>query len=155
MTGQEATGRKSLGLTPVSLPNSEGILSLEAQLFRWDDNIEEFHCDGIVNAQILKSTDTAYKYWLCASTSAGPLLCHQFSSDMNQRLSRKMKTLTWNNLPEGAVQGDSWLFMFNDEQDYGAFTQAFQSCMWETRNELPWGKVKVRNACILDSEDTC
>lgn len=143
MPGQEVTSRKSLGLTPVSLPNSESILSLEAQLFRWDDDIEEFHCDGIVNAQILKSTDTTYRYWLCASTSAGPLLCHQFSSDMNQRLSRKMKTLTWNNLPEGAAQGDSWLFMFNDEEDYGTFTQAFQSCMWETRNELPWGKVKV------------
>lgn len=139
----EMAHRESLGLTPINLPGARSIISIEARFYRWNFEIEEFDNNGIVNAQILKNSDSSYEYYLVAATSAGPLLAHEISSDMNQRCSRKMKTLTWNYV-SAANHQSSWLFMFDSEEDYQAFIQAFNSCLYESLNQTPWARVKVR-----------
>ncbi|RXW24724.1 hypothetical protein EST38_g1161 [Candolleomyces aberdarensis] len=136
-----AARRDSLGLTPIDLPGARSVITMEARFFRWNFEIEEFDNNGIVNAQILKKSDSSYQYYLVAATSAGPLLTHEISSEMNQRCSRKMKTLTWNYVSAGNHQS-SWLFMFESQDDYQTFVQAFNTCLYESLHQTPWTKVK-------------
>lgn len=120
------------------------IFEEEAELYFWDMVQEGFRNDGIVIARISQDKDTQFGYWLTASNDNGILLAHPISSDMNQRFSHKMLSLTWNHLTEDNSQS-SWLFRFQTQEDFGNLVTTFTKCLWETLHQIPWGKIKVRS----------
>lgn len=126
----------------VNIPNMEVLVSQEAVLYLYDFNTELFENQGIVTAQISRQTGTNFAYWLTASTSSGGLLYHQISSDMNQRWSHKMFSLTWNHLEDDDTQR-SWLFKFHNQEDFANILAMFTHCLWETLHQMSWGKAKV------------
>ena len=79
---------------------------------------------------------------IAISDEHGDVLAHQVSSDMNQRWSQKMSSLTWNHIEQSGT-GYSWLFRFQSEEAYSAFLQAFTQCLWESLHQTTWGKAKV------------
>jgi len=113
----------------------------EAELYFWDVHEDGFRNDGIVTAKIAKQNNAHYVYWLTASND-GIILAHRITSDMNQRFSHKMRSLTWNHMGENNTQS-SWLFRFAEEQDFASVVQIFTQCQWETLHQIPWGKAKV------------
>lgn len=126
----------------VDIPNMEVLASKEAVLYLWDPNTEVFENQGIVTAQISRQTGTKFSYWLTASTSSGGLLYHQISSEMNQRWSHKIFSLTWNHLEDDGTQR-SWLFKLHNQEDFADILAMFTHCLWETLHQTPWGKIKV------------
>jgi hypothetical protein len=114
----------------------------EAELYFWDMEADGFRNDGIVMARITKQNNANYVYWLTASNDQGMILAHRITSDMNQRFSHKMRSLTWNHMGENDSQS-SWLFRFAEEQDFASAVQIFTQCLWETLHQIPWGKAKV------------
>ncbi|KAF6762262.1 VID27 cytoplasmic protein [Ephemerocybe angulata] len=127
MSVEPSAPRESLGLTPTPLPNAE--------------TIHSFDHSGIVTAQIVRG-GSGYDYYLSAATSDGHLLLHKIASELNQRCSKKMRTLTWNHMGDNGV-GHSWLFRFENDEDYQAFISTFMSCLWETTNQTSWAKIKA------------
>jgi len=117
----------------------------EAELYFWDMEADGFRNDGIVMARITKQNNANYVYWLTASNDQGMILAHRITSDMNQRFSHRMRSLTWNYMGENNSQS-SWLFRFAEEQDFASAVQVFTQCLWETLHQIPWGKAKV---CIM------
>lgn len=114
----------------------------EAELYFWDMEVDGFRNDGIVVARITKQNNADYVYWLTASNDRGMILAHRITSDMNQRFSHKMRSLTWNHMGNNNSQS-SWLFRFAEEQDYASAVQIFTQCLWEALHQIPWGKAKV------------
>lgn len=125
----------------VDIPNMEVLVSQEAVLYLYDFNTEMFENQGIVTAQIARQTDTKFTYWLTASTSSGVLLYHQISSEMNQRWSHKIFSLTWNHLEDDDTQR-SWLFKFHNQEDFADILAMFTHCLWETLHQTSWAKAK-------------
>ena len=118
------------------------LLEEEVELYFWDVQNEDFRNDGIVTARITQQTNANFVYWLLASNDKGTILAHRVQSDMNQRFSHKMLSLTWNHLGEDFSQS-SWLFRFHSQEDFAKAAQTFTQCLWETLHQLPWGKIKV------------
>lgn len=137
---------KSIKRTPAVTAESSAMASLpvlvdqEAELYLWDAPNEDFINQGIVAARILQQN--RYEYWLTASSEQGTLLAHKITSDMNQRWSHKMLSLTWNHLGDDGSQ-NSWLFRFSDAAEFAAVLQTFTQCLWESLHEIQWGKAKV------------
>jgi hypothetical protein len=119
----------------------ETMISAEAELYLWDPTHEQFENQGIVTAAIVKQISSGYVYWLTASNPEGHLLAHRFSTDMNQRFSHKMQSLTWNHLADDGSQR-SWLFRFG-ELEFGDFLPKFTQCLWEALHQAAWAKAKV------------
>lgn len=126
----------------------------EAELYFWDMEADGFRNDGIVIARIAKQNNANYVYWLTASNDQGMILAHRITSDMNQRFSHKMRSLTWNHMGENNSQS-SWLFRFAEEQDFSSAVQIFTQCLWETLHQIPWGKAKAeeQNYVLSANED--
>jgi len=118
------------------------LLEEEAELYFWDVQNEDFRNDGIVIARFARQTNADFTYWLTASNDKGMILAHKINSDMNQRFSQRMLSLTWNHLGNNFSQS-SWLFRFHSEEDYTKAAQRFTQCLWETLHRVPWGKIKV------------
>ncbi|KAF8974505.1 VID27 cytoplasmic protein [Flammula alnicola] len=113
----------------------------EAELYLWDLDAADFRNDGVVIARITEQTDAKYTYWLTASNDKGIILAHRICSDMNQKFSHKMLSLTWNHLGDNGSQS-SWLFRFATPEDFGQLMQVFTQAMWQTLHQVPWGKAK-------------
>ncbi|KAF5335728.1 hypothetical protein D9611_009728 [Ephemerocybe angulata] len=105
------------------------------------DGEPTFDHSGIVTAQIVRG-GSGYDYYLSAATSDDHLLLHKIASELNQRCSKKIRTLKWNHTGDNGV-GHSWLFRFENDEDYQAFTSTFMSCLWETTNQTSWAKIKA------------
>ncbi|KAF6755605.1 VID27 cytoplasmic protein-domain-containing protein [Ephemerocybe angulata] len=105
------------------------------------DGEPTFDHSGIVTAQIVRG-GSGYDYYLSAATSDDHLLLHKIASELNQRCSKKIRTLTWNHTGDNGV-GHSWLFRFENDEDYQAFISTFMSCLWETTNQTSWAKIKA------------
>lgn len=120
------------------------VVQQEAELYFWDKEKEEFHNHGIVEAQIVQRKGT-YDFWLSAVSHGRNLLSHKIASSMNQRLSAKMFSLTWNQVTvTDPSDCSSWLFRFTAGQEsYDAFVGKFAQSLWETLNQIPWSKAKV------------
>jgi hypothetical protein len=124
------------------------LLEEEVELYFWDVQNEDFRNDGIVTARITQQTNANFVYWLLASNDKGTILAHRVQSDMNQRFSHKMLSLTWNHLGEDFSQS-SWLFRFHSQEDFAKAAQTFTQCLWETLHQLPWGKIKVDSTTLV------
>lgn len=123
----------------------------EAELYIWDPEQESFRHNGIVKARITQRKDEDYVYWLMGSNDTGLLLAHRISSNMNQRLSSKMRSLTWNHLGDNGSQS-SWLLRFETDEAFANALEVFTQCMWQTHHLVPWSKAKVCFFCFLSTE---
>ncbi|KAF8897592.1 VID27 cytoplasmic protein [Infundibulicybe gibba] len=128
------------------------IAEQEAELYLWDFPNMDFINQGIVTAKI-QQQEGSYIFWLVASIDDTPLLAHKICSDMNQRWSHKMFSLTWNHVDDDGSQ-NSWLFKFPTRTEYDAMLQSFTQCLWESLHKTPWGKVKPdERAYVLSSTE--
>jgi hypothetical protein len=137
------------------LSQTTTLLEEEAELYFWDVQTEGFRNDGIVVARFVQQNqatnagaNTEFTYWLTASNDHGMILAHRIKSDMNQRFSGRMFSLTWNCMGEegeapGGVQQSSWLLRFSGAEEYRKVMEVFTRCLWETLHRVPWGKIKV------------
>jgi hypothetical protein len=117
------------------------LISQKAGLFFWDSQRFEFVEHGPVTARIQQGA--SFETWLTASSEDGQLLAHKISSDMNQRWTSKMRSLTWNHLGNDQEM-TSWVLRFEGgQEEYEAFLQAFTQALWETLYQTAWGKMKV------------
>ncbi|TFK23253.1 VID27 cytoplasmic protein [Coprinopsis marcescibilis] len=141
-TGPPAPEEGRLG-PPRNMPNLEPLLTVEAEIYRWNFDSEEFDNDGIVHAQIAQQRDDKFAHWIVAATDEGTLLAHEICPEMNQRLSRRMKTITWNRMSDaGRGHSSSWLFKFASQEDYSDFVTLFTRVQWEGLHHLPFNKLK-------------
>ncbi|KAJ7665555.1 VID27 cytoplasmic protein [Mycena rosella] len=137
----------------VPLANLPVLVEKEAGLYFWDGDEGQFVEHGTVTARILKGV--SFDSWLTASSDEGQLLAHKVSTDMNQRWTSKMRSLTWNHLGDDQVM-TSWVLRFTGEmEDYEAFLQTFTQALWETLYQTAWGKIKPdeQNYIMSASED--
>ncbi|KAJ7129602.1 VID27 cytoplasmic protein-domain-containing protein [Mycena epipterygia] len=135
------------------LSNLPALIEKEAGLYFWDNEEAQFVEHGTVTARILKGT--SFESWLTASSDEGQLLAHKITSDMNQRWTSKMRSLTWNHFGDDKVM-TSWVMRFTGEpEDYEAFLQTFTQALWETLYQTAWGKIKIdeQNYVMSASED--
>ncbi|TFK75851.1 VID27-domain-containing protein [Pluteus cervinus] len=130
------------------------IVEQPAELYLWDGPNEDFIPQGNVIARIVQRPGNGFEYWMLSSNEQGDLLAHRISSEMNQRWSHKMLSLTWNYI-QADGSGQSWLFRFLEEDTFGAFLQMFTQCLWESLHQSPWGKAKAdeQNYAISANED--
>lgn len=134
---------------PKEIPNLDALITIEAEIYRWSFESEQFDNDGIVFARICRQNDDRFAYWIVAATKEGSLLAHRISPDTNPRLSHKMLTFTWNNFAGDNGQNSSWLFRFTTEDDYANFITTFVRAQWETLHQAPFEKMKVRRLICL------
>ncbi|KAJ6599005.1 VID27 cytoplasmic protein-domain-containing protein [Mycena vulgaris] len=142
------------GKAPASpLSNLPILIEKEAGLYFWDGDEGQFVEHGTVTAKILKGA--SFDSWLTASSDEGQLLAHKISTDMNQRWTSKMRSLTWNHFGEDQVM-TSWVLRFVGEpEDYESFLQTFTQALWETLYQTAWGKIKAdeQNYIMSASDD--
>jgi hypothetical protein len=119
----------------------ETIVDLEAELYYWSFEKQEFENRGIVKAQIRKKANT-FQYWLSASTDGEPLLLNEVNMSMNPRPSQRMMSFTWNHVPNDGPS-KSWLLRFASQDSYESFLSHITSALWETKNDMSWQKAKV------------
>ncbi|KAF9485299.1 VID27 cytoplasmic protein [Pholiota conissans] len=126
----------------------------EAELYLWDLDAADFRNDGVVIARITEQTDANFTYWLTASNEDGLVLAHKICSDMNQKFSAKMLSLTWNHLGDNGAQS-SWLFRFATPQDFAQLKEVYTQAMWQSLHQISWGKAKPeeQNYVMSANED--
>lgn len=123
------------------LSNLPVLVEKEAGLYFWDGDEGQFVEHGPVTARILKGE--SFDSWLTASSDDGQLLAHKISTNMNQRWTSKMRSLTWNHFGDDQVM-TSWVLRFTGElEDYESFLQTFTQALWETLYQTAWGKIKT------------
>jgi hypothetical protein len=128
-------------LIPESFPT---LVAQPAELYLWNLEREEFVPRPDVIAKIVQRPDS-YDYWLLAESSSEPghqMFAHKITSEMNQRWSNKMVSLTWNYVGSGGEQ-QSWLFRFSEAKPYEEFLFAYTRAIWEGLHKASWAKAKV------------
>lgn len=115
----------------------------KAELYLWDQDDGHFLKQADIYGGIAKPSPTAFNYVITAMTHEGQqLLAHAITSDLNARWSTKLASLTWNHMSEnGAIS--SWCFKFENLDDFKEFQEIYGSCMYESLNQISWGKTKV------------
>lgn len=124
------------------MANMNSLFEEEAELYEWVPDLNEYNNSGIVTARFTQQTDADFVFWLSASNQTGFVLSHRISSEMNQRFSPKMHSLTWNYIGNDGSQR-SWLLRFRNEEDYRRVIDIYTQCLWQTLHQVPWSKVKV------------
>lgn len=122
------------------------LASAEATLFVWSvvDGHGAFQGEGeSLTAQIVQR-DGEYRFWLTGVKSGQTILMHDIKSNMNEKWSPKMISLTWNQVDHNDTDMTSWVYRFNTEEDYSRFLETFTAAAWQTKFQAPWSKVKVR-----------
>ncbi|KDQ64569.1 hypothetical protein JAAARDRAFT_28213 [Jaapia argillacea MUCL 33604] len=128
------------------------IAEAEAQLYLWDLQEEGFMKQADVVARIVHRPNAGFEYLLTASNEDGQLLMHKITSDMNQRWSHKMQSLTWNYLSEN--RQSSWCVRIEDAEAFEGFGNAFTRVLWETLHQYPWDKMKADEQAYVTSSNT-
>ena len=127
------------------------LVNEEAELHLWDREKEYFvkQTDGRATIVGLptNSKTNGYEYWIIARSTEGGdksrvVLWHKIDTDMNQRWSTKVWSLTWNHMNERGVQ-TSWCFRFFNQESYATFQEQFTRALWETLHQVPWSTSKV------------
>jgi hypothetical protein len=119
----------------------------EAELHLWDRGKEYFvkQTDGRATIVGLPTNSKAngYEYWIIARSAEGDVvLWHKIDSNMNQRWSTKVWSLTWNYMNNSGTQ-TSWCFRFLAQESYAIFQEQFTRALWETLHQVPWSTSKV------------
>ncbi|KAI9001032.1 VID27 cytoplasmic protein [Trametes punicea] len=125
-----------------SQPEMPSLATEPAELHLWDKEQGMFTKQADVTARVARNpTGGQFDYWLLASTDEGQVLAHRISSEMNQRLSSRVLSITWNNIDDNG-NAYSWCLRFLSEESFDNFQRAFTRAMWETQNQWPWEKTK-------------
>ena len=121
------------------------IFSEIAELNLWHIEEQTFLKQGDVVARVAQDVAAGpYAWWLVALDGEGKeALRHRISSDMNQRLATRVLSFT-RNYVRADGEWESWCLRFESEELYAQFTRAITRALWESANELPWAKAKVR-----------
>ncbi|KAH9951604.1 VID27 cytoplasmic protein [Amylocystis lapponica] len=118
------------------------LVSEPAALHLWNRDGGFFVKQADVTASIVHNPATgSFTYWLLASGDEGQMLAHRLSSDMNQRWSTRVTSLTWNYISEAGAQS-SWCLTFESPEAFENFQQAFTKAQWEGLNQYSWEKAK-------------
>lgn len=128
------------------------LIAAPAKLHLWKREGGFFvHQDDVI-AQIVQMPNAGpYDYWLLATAEdARRVLVHKVSSDMNERWSTKLSSMTWNHLSDSGYQS-SWCLVFSGPEEFEQFKYAFTRALWETANEYSWEKAKVLLYCLCPS----
>ncbi|KAI0677601.1 VID27 cytoplasmic protein [Trametes maxima] len=126
-----------------SQPDMPSLATEAAELHLWDGERGVFVKQENVVARVAHNPALGqYDYWLLASTDEGQVLAHRINTDMNQRMSSRVLSLTWNNISDNGV-GSSWCLRFDTEEAFTAFQRAFTRALWETLNNISWDKAKI------------
>ncbi|KAF7301722.1 hypothetical protein MIND_00737800 [Mycena indigotica] len=123
----------------------------ETDLFYWDHEQNAFVEHGPVTARVLKGD--AFNSWLTASSGDDQLLAHKISSDMNQRWSTKMRSLTWNHRGDDQNM-TSWVLRFRSLEDFEVVQPIFTQALWEMLYQTAWGKMKPDEQNYVLSSNT-
>ncbi|KAI0375618.1 VID27 cytoplasmic protein [Pilatotrama ljubarskyi] len=134
-------------------PDMPSLATETAELHLWDKDQGVFAKQADVTARVAHNRKGGpYDYWLIASTDEGQVLAHKISSEMNQRWSSRVLSLTWNNVNADGV-GNSWCLRFTSEEAFNEFQRAFTRAMWETMNQYPWEKAKFEEQSYVLSSN--
>nr|GAT59478.1 predicted protein [Mycena chlorophos] len=120
-------------------------------LYFWDHDKNEFMEHGPVIVKIVKGD--AFNSWLTASADGDQILAHKITSDLNQRWSTKMCSLTWNNFLEDGT-ANSWVVRFQSLEDYEQIQPIFTQALWEMLYQTAWGKMKPDEQNYVLSSNT-
>ncbi|KAH8830526.1 VID27 cytoplasmic protein-domain-containing protein [Flagelloscypha sp. PMI_526] len=128
---------------PTPLSSQQVLVVATAELHRWVPEEFAFTDQGVVQARLLRRTDNAFEFWLTITREDenNPILAHLISDQMNQRLSYKLNTLTWNHQGADGAQR-SWLLMFPSRDSFEEIHQTFSRSLWETLHQTPFTKLK-------------
>jgi hypothetical protein len=128
--------------TSAPSPLLSAVVAQEAELYLWDLEKEAFELQSDVTAQIAQPTGVPFEYWLIASNAEGQELAHKITSEMNQRWSNEMLSITWNHFSDHN-NASNWLFRFKTLEGYILFKNIFTQAMWEGLHQTSWAKIKV------------
>ncbi|KAF9567336.1 VID27-domain-containing protein [Agrocybe pediades] len=131
--------------------NKQILLEEEAELYLWDLDLNEFVNQGIVIARFSQEMNSNFVFYLTASNDKGTLLCHLISSDMNEKFSSKMNSLTWNHLGDDKMSQSSWLLRFRTNEEYEHAKNIFSQCLWQSLHQVPWNKAKPEEQKYVQS----
>ncbi|KAF8621633.1 hypothetical protein AX15_007651 [Amanita polypyramis BW_CC] len=138
---------KSKPIQPVpELPEPQStsvrvIATQEAEFYSWDA-AEGFLPQGLVTAQIVQSESSAFEYVLVVKNDNGSILAHKITSDMNQRWSHHMMSLTWNYFEENGSP-HSCLLRFLNQTEFQGMMNITTQCLWESLHQEEWRKAKA------------
>ncbi|KZT62085.1 VID27 cytoplasmic protein [Calocera cornea HHB12733] len=122
------------------------VLSEEpAELYLWNLQEGRFVGEGVVNAQLVDTDDFIYAVWMLAKEADGKggyntILAHRVSADINARWSKVHLSFTWNNFTQTGTE--TWCLKFEEAGGYQRFQDRMNICVWETLNQMKWGKIK-------------
>ncbi|KAI0638167.1 VID27 cytoplasmic protein [Trametes polyzona] len=134
-------------------PDMPALATELAELHLWEKVQGQFIKQADVTARVAKNpAGGQYDYWLVASTDEGQVLAHRISSEMNQRWSSRVLSLTWNNISDNGV-GNSWCLRFDTQEAFDEFQRAFTRALWETMNQYPWEKAKFEEQSYVMSSN--
>jgi len=130
------------------------LVAEEAELYLWNKDEGFFVKQTDVVARIIQNPGSGpFDFWLNAANEEGQILIHKITSDMNQRWSSKVLSLTWNHTSDTGLQS-SWCFRFSTEEAFQNFLQFFTRTLWESLNQYSWEKAKAdEQAYVLSSQD--
>ncbi|KAI0938089.1 hypothetical protein AcV7_003377 [Taiwanofungus camphoratus] len=127
------------------------LLSEEAELHLWNRDRGFFVKQADVTAKIVQNPAGTFDYWMIASSEEGQMLAHKITSDMNQRWSTKMLSLTWNYVSDTGLQS-SWCLRFVTPEAFESFQHVFTRTLWEGLNQYSWEKAKAdEKAYVMSS----
>ncbi|KAM6495830.1 VID27 cytoplasmic domain containing protein [Amanita muscaria] len=115
----------------------------EAQFYFWDA-VQGFLPQGSVAAQVIRIDGSAFDYWLVATSGDNNILAHRITSEMNQKWSHKMLSLTWNFYADDGSPR-SCLLHFPDQGDFQKMVEIVTQCQWESLHQEEWRKAKVED----------
>ncbi|KZO94837.1 VID27 cytoplasmic protein [Calocera viscosa TUFC12733] len=120
------------------------VLSEEpAVLYLWSLQEGKFLGEGVVNAQLVETDD--FTFWVLAKESGAKggyhtVLAHRVSAEINGRWSKVHLSFTWNN--HTSLGMETWCLKFDEAGAYQRFQDRMNICVWETLNEMRWGRIK-------------
>ena len=118
------------------------VATQEAEFYYWEDD-KGFLPQGPVTAQVIQSEDSVFDYVLVVKNDDRSILKHKITSDMNQRWSHHMMSLTWNYFGEDGAPR-SCLLHFLNQTDFRRMMEIITKCLWEFLHQEEWRKAKVR-----------
>ena len=126
-------------------PDFDPLISVEATLHPFNQETWSFDYYGDAMVQILTPSDGdgAFEYYLAAYVNGDNVLRHRIDSSMNQRWIGQLKGLTWNYKSDQGFQS-TWSIALFHEDEFKEFKELFTRVLWETLNQEPWSKAKVR-----------
>lgn len=137
--------------------DNSGLPSLIAEpagLHLWNREGGFFVHRGNVTARISQNpAGGPFEFWLLASSEEGQVLAHKITSDMNQRWSAKVLSLTWNYVSDSGVQS-SWCLSFETADAFSNFQFLFSKVLWESLNKYSWEKAKADEQAYVLSSNT-